>query len=389
MAVLAVGALAFGLQRRPGPLPLDAQVLHIASQVRCPVCDGETAAESQAAPSVEIRAQIRQELQQGMKPSQILNRLVADYGSSILEKPPAKGLGLLVWVLPFVGVAAMAAGLGLVLRRWSRADPPGAGERELEQVPEESLVDERVAPELVAATARVVGEPDHFTSAATALEVGLDEAGLDEGAGAQDEETEAGVDLSPPPGSSGRGPLAGPSHHRRWLLVGAVGLALVAGGTGWAVASAVSPRAPGQTITGLAFGPGVEASYLKTAQADQAKGDDVDALKAYQQVLASDPNQVQALTGEGWLLAETQQPTLLAQGISLLTRAEQVDPSYGPAHIYRGIAYLSEGDYQASIPELKWYLAHDPDPTLVAKVKAALSQAEAAVAAARATGQGS
>ena len=102
-------------------------------------------------------------------------------------------------------------------------------------------------------------------------------------------------------------------------------------------------------------------------------------MKDYQSVLDVVPDQVEALTGEGWLLAETQQPSLLEQGISMLRSAETADPDYPPAHVYRGIALLSEDDYADAIPELQWYLAHGPDPGLAPKVRAALVQAEAAL----------
>jgi hypothetical protein len=81
------------------------------------------------------------------------------------------------------------------------------------------------------------------------------------------------------------------------------------------------------------------------------------------------------------LLAETQQPALLQQGLQLLAQAEKDDPSYGPAHLYRGLAFLSEDDYGDSVPELTWYLGHNPDPQVVPDVNKALAQAQAGVAA--------
>ena len=61
----------------------------------------------------------------------------------------------------------------------------------------------------------------------------------------------------------------------------------------------------------------------------------------------------------------------------MLTTAEKADPTYGPAHVYRGIALLSEDDYNGAIPELQWYLAHSPDPQLAPRVRTALQQAKA------------
>jgi cytochrome c-type biogenesis protein CcmH len=82
------------------------------------VCEGQSAAESQAPASVQIRNQIRQELSAGESQSQILSGLVAAYGPGILEKPEARGVGLLLWVLPVLAIVAAIAGLALAFARW-------------------------------------------------------------------------------------------------------------------------------------------------------------------------------------------------------------------------------------------------------------------------------
>ena len=48
-----------------------------------------------------------------------------------------------------------------------------------------------------------------------------------------------------------------------------------------------------------------------------------------------------------------------------------------------GSRLLSEDDYSDAIVELKWYLAHSPDPQLAPQVRAALQQAQAAAAGAK------
>jgi tetratricopeptide (TPR) repeat protein len=150
----------------------------------------------------------------------------------------------------------------------------------------------------------------------------------------------------------------------------------------WAVVASSATRLPGQEITGVALGPQALAQSLQQAQQAADRGDDLTAVKDYQKILDSDPNETQALAGEGWLLAQTQQPSLLHQGLAMLQQAERSDPTYAPAHLYRGISLLSEADYTDAIPELQWYLAHSPDPQLAPQVRAALQQAEAKVAAA-------
>jgi cytochrome c-type biogenesis protein CcmH len=125
LVALAVSLLAIGSHRSSHPT-LDAQVMHIANEVRCPVCDGETAAQSSAPASVQIRAQIRQELLAGEPSDQILAGLVRDYGSGILEKPQSSGVGLVVWVVPVVATVLAAAALAWAFIRWRRrAQPSG------------------------------------------------------------------------------------------------------------------------------------------------------------------------------------------------------------------------------------------------------------------------
>ena len=54
--------------------PSQQQTMHIAGLVRCPVCEGQSAAQSDAPASVQIRAQIQRELVAGEHQGQILVR---------------------------------------------------------------------------------------------------------------------------------------------------------------------------------------------------------------------------------------------------------------------------------------------------------------------------
>ncbi|HWG73314.1 MAG TPA: cytochrome c-type biogenesis protein CcmH [Acidimicrobiales bacterium] len=119
MVLVVAGVLAVGSQRSGRPT-VDQRVTSLAAQVRCPVCQGETAAESDTPPSVEIRSFIRRSLQEGRSPAQVKSSLVADYGPGILEQPQAKGVALVVWVLPVAAVIVAVAGLTLAFRRWRR-----------------------------------------------------------------------------------------------------------------------------------------------------------------------------------------------------------------------------------------------------------------------------
>ncbi|HET9690981.1 MAG TPA: hypothetical protein VFP61_07495 [Acidimicrobiales bacterium] len=182
---------------------------------------------------------------------------------------------------------------------------------------------------------------------------------------------------------SGGRPAAGaePRLRRRRKLVAAVAAAVVvAAGLGGLALRSSGSRLPSGVATGSAVGAERTAQLLAAGAAASAKGDGVAAIKDYAAVLATDPNQPVALTQEGWILAQTQQPNLLRQGIGLLDRAVQTSPDYPPARVYRGVAYLSEADFADAAGDLQWYLGHDPDPSLVTKVQAALADARAGLA---------
>jgi cytochrome c-type biogenesis protein CcmH len=129
---------------------LDDQVRAIAKQLRCPVCTGETVADSNAEVSVQMRGVIRQKLEAGETPDQIKAYFVARYGEGILLTPETSGFTLGVWVMP---VVALVVGLIIVLgvlRSWSRRGGEVAVEEPavLPAAPLPEADDERLEQEL-------------------------------------------------------------------------------------------------------------------------------------------------------------------------------------------------------------------------------------------------
>ncbi len=122
LGMVLVLALAIGGQGRSGPLTEDQRVRRITSVIRCPTCRALSAEQSDAPSSESVRDEVRRRVQAGETDGQVKNYLVSRYGEDILLQPEAKGVGLLVWALPLLGVAAAVAGVFLALRR-SRVRP--------------------------------------------------------------------------------------------------------------------------------------------------------------------------------------------------------------------------------------------------------------------------
>jgi cytochrome c-type biogenesis protein CcmH len=100
---------------------LDDGVRRLGLQLQCPVCEGETVADSPSGLAGDMRAVIRTKVAAGVPDQQILDDFVASYGDSILTEPPKHGISLGVWLGSTIGVALGAVVLGLLLWTWRRA----------------------------------------------------------------------------------------------------------------------------------------------------------------------------------------------------------------------------------------------------------------------------
>src|SRR5262249_1326334 len=88
--------------RAAGPQTLDQRVRAVASQIQCPVCHGESVADSPSAIAAEMRSLIRQQLAQGMSEQQVLHYFRDRYAPRILDTPPPQGFHALRWLGPRV-----------------------------------------------------------------------------------------------------------------------------------------------------------------------------------------------------------------------------------------------------------------------------------------------
>jgi cytochrome c-type biogenesis protein CcmH len=133
-AALLVVPVARASERHPSQAELEGEVM-------CPVC-GTTLDQSSSPAAQQIKRVIARRIAAGDTKSEVKDRLVADYGDSILAAPPRHGLGLLAWWLPIGGIVVAAVVVGLGAWRWSRAREPAPRAVELDPALERRLDDE-------------------------------------------------------------------------------------------------------------------------------------------------------------------------------------------------------------------------------------------------------
>ncbi len=116
--VVTVGLAAFvvlGVVTAP-PRSLD-RAQAIGERIRCPVCQGESIAESPAELATDMMALVNEKVEEGWSDRQIVALFTSSYGEGILLDPPWQGVNLVLWLLPFV---ALVVGAVVVLGRRRR-----------------------------------------------------------------------------------------------------------------------------------------------------------------------------------------------------------------------------------------------------------------------------
>lgn len=110
VALCLVLLVAYG--HPAGRLSLGERTRALAAELRCPICHGESVADSTTDIARSIRGLIRRRLSEGQSSDAIKQYLVSRYGSSIELAPPSTGIGSIAWLAPLLLVLG---GLGLLV----------------------------------------------------------------------------------------------------------------------------------------------------------------------------------------------------------------------------------------------------------------------------------
>jgi cytochrome c-type biogenesis protein CcmH len=100
----------------PGP-----RAARLENELACPVCTGESVADSNAPESRAIRLDVAKRIHAGQTDEQIRDAYVTIYGEHVLLTPSNGGLGVIAWGLPVIAIVLGAAGITIALRRSSRS----------------------------------------------------------------------------------------------------------------------------------------------------------------------------------------------------------------------------------------------------------------------------
>jgi cytochrome c-type biogenesis protein CcmH len=365
MRIFAAIALLFGLAGaatgQPAPPALEDRVLEVARELRCPVCQNLSVADSPSELAQEMRGVIREQLRAGRTPEEIKAYFLAKYGDWILLSPRPGGIGWLVWVGPFAGAAAGLLVAGLAIWRWSRrrqAAPAGADPALVERACREALED---GP-LPGAAPRSPLEAERLRLYAALRELDFDRhagklsaedyAEMRQDYGARAAVVLAALRNAPPDIAQ----ASVPRRRSRRLAAGmifllAFGVALVV-----FLSGSLRPRGEGDSTTGdflTGTGPGGVSPSTGAMP-----GPIVAQIREYRARLAKDPRDVEALLGIGELNVQRQNPK---EAIEYYKRVLEIEPENPRALAPIGLILGGAGYADEALRIFERILARDPN----------------------------
>ncbi|WHI49843.1 cytochrome c-type biogenesis protein CcmH [Microbulbifer sp. MLAF003] len=92
---------------------LEARYRVLIEEMRCPKCQNQNLADSDASISTDLRREIRRLLEEGFTDREIIDYMVARYGDFVLYRPPVQKNTLALWLAP--GVFALIGLLALII----------------------------------------------------------------------------------------------------------------------------------------------------------------------------------------------------------------------------------------------------------------------------------
>lgn len=99
---------------------LESRARQISAGLRCLVCQNQSIDDSDATVAKDLRILIREQLQQNKSDTEVVDFVVARYGDYVLLKPRFNAGTMVLWLAPFL---ILAAGLVFVFRRKPPAKP--------------------------------------------------------------------------------------------------------------------------------------------------------------------------------------------------------------------------------------------------------------------------
>lgn len=100
--ILSWGVLATIDTYRFSSVEQEQQYRALTEQLRCPKCQNNSIADSNATIAADMRAKVYELMQQGYSKQQIVDYMVARYGNFVTYEPPVTAATIILWAGPLL-----------------------------------------------------------------------------------------------------------------------------------------------------------------------------------------------------------------------------------------------------------------------------------------------
>lgn len=113
-ALAAIDALNFDSAQQ------ESDYRQLTQELRCPQCQNNNIADSNATIAVDMRGKVLELLQEGKSKQDVVDYMVERYGNFVTYDPPLTTATVMLWVVPLL---LIVFGLRIVLRRKPKMQP--------------------------------------------------------------------------------------------------------------------------------------------------------------------------------------------------------------------------------------------------------------------------
>ena len=126
MILLSPGAFAVIETYEFSAPELEQRYQDLSAELRCPKCQNQNIADSNAPIAQDLRKQLHLQLEAGSSDNEIKEFMVSRYGEFVLYRPRLSGATVILWLAPALLLGCAALVVFMSLRR--RSSTPDGGE---------------------------------------------------------------------------------------------------------------------------------------------------------------------------------------------------------------------------------------------------------------------
>jgi len=95
----------------------NALFLELTKELRCPKCQNQNIADSDAMIAVDLRRKVYELLQKGYDRDQVIDFMKQRYGDFVYYQPPVNPMTIWLWLLPILFIVVALAGIVMTRKR--------------------------------------------------------------------------------------------------------------------------------------------------------------------------------------------------------------------------------------------------------------------------------